>query len=98
MISAEVIKEIMKSNEVFLKRDGHEIFHWEEDGECDFILKKDGSPSNAIQVSWGLVESNKEREVHGLIQACKSLGLQEGVIITYENEEKLDEKKILRLR
>jgi predicted AAA+ superfamily ATPase len=70
-----------------LKRRGYEIYYFDEKGECDFIIKKDNE-FNAIQVSYELNELNREREVKGLVEACKFLGTKRGIILTYDDEEK----------
>jgi len=84
-------------NAVFLelKRDGYDIYHFEENGECDFILKKEGNALRTIQVSWELVDNNRERELRGLIEACRFLKLSEGTIITYDQEETFSENNMI---
>ena len=83
-------------NAVFLelKRKGCEVFYFIQDGECDFVVKKENHPLEAIQVTWELVESNREREIRGLIQCCNSLNLKQGKIITYDQEEIFNEGDI----
>jgi predicted AAA+ superfamily ATPase len=45
-------------NAVFLElgRGGYEIYHFEENGGCDFIAKREDS-NKAIQVTWELGET-----------------------------------------
>jgi predicted AAA+ superfamily ATPase len=82
-------------NAVFLelRRGGYEIHHFEENGGCDFIAKREDS-IKAIQVTWELGENNREREIQGLIQSCKSLGVKEGLTITYDQDEIFDQDNI----
>lgn len=49
----------------------------------------------AIQVTWELGKNNREREIKGLVRACKFLKLGNGTIITYDQEEILKEDKII---
>ncbi len=72
-----------------------EVFYFKERGECDFITKKDGK-LNAIQVTFELNDKNKEREINGLLAALSYLELEEGIIITNNQERELevDGKKI----
>ena len=83
-------------NAVFLelKRKAYEIFYSSQNGECDFIIKKEGDNLQAIQVTWELGENNKEREMQGLVQSCKSFNIKEGKIITYGQEETLNKDNI----
>lgn len=78
----------MLENIVFLelRKEGNEIFYFEENGECDFIVKRGDGKLFPYQVTLELTEENKEREMKGLIEACKRLGRREGVIFTYDQE------------
>ena len=73
------------------RRRGYEIFYFEGKNECDFVIKKNGHWS-AYQVTLAINDNNRKREENGLIEACKFLGLKEGTILTYdeENQKKLD--------
>ncbi len=75
-----------------LKRKGYELHYFEERNECDFVVKEDANTRRAIQVSWELNQDNREREINGLCQCCRSLGLKHGTIITsdQESEERID--------
>ena len=83
-------------NTVFLelKRKGYEVFYSNQNGECDFIIKKDANSFEAIQVTWELGENNKEREIQGMIKACESLKIKAGKIITYDQDETITESNI----
>src|SRR3989344_1846971 len=79
-----------------LKRKGKEIYYYADKKECDFILKEDTRITTAIQVCYALDNSNKEREITGLLDAMKTFKLKEGLILTYEQTEEFerDGKKI----
>jgi predicted AAA+ superfamily ATPase len=72
-----------------LKRRGYEIFYFDEKRECDFIAKKDNE-FIPIQVAYELNDLNRAREVDGVVEACKFLGVKRGLILTNEDEEELN--------
>lgn len=76
-----------------LRRQGHDLYYFSEKNECDFIAVKDGN-LKAIQVTYELNESNKAREFEGIIEACKILGIKNGLIITYDEEGSFDFQNI----
>jgi len=85
-------------NAVFieLKRKAKEIYYYSEKNECDFIIKKGTKVIEAIQVCYSLDDTNKEREIKGLIEAMNTYKLEEGTILTFEqtDELKIEGKKI----
>ncbi len=76
------------------KRRGCEIFYHEEKRECDFIVKTDGREFLPVQVCYELNEKNRKRELEGLVEACQRFGIKRGMILTYDDEEDLEEKGI----
>ncbi len=74
-------------NAVFLElqRRGHELWYHGNGGECDFVARHD-SGMHAIQVAWEVHPGNQNREIDGLLSACKRLALPHGTIITAEQE------------
>ncbi len=85
-------------NAVFLelKRNYSEIFYYrEKEGECDFIVNEKNSITQAIQVTYEMSdEDTKNREIKGLVGACKKFNLNHGMIITYDTEEEIIENNI----
>lgn len=85
-------------NAVFieLKRKGKDIYYYSNSNECDFVIKNGAKITKAIQVCYSLDNSNRERELNGLIDAMNTFKLNEGIILTYEqiDELKIDRKKI----
>lgn len=72
--------EILKS--------GNELMYFRDKQECDFIYreKKGMFP---VQVSYTLNDPDtKEREMKGLLCACKELRVEKGTIVTFEEEGK----------
>ncbi len=77
----------------FLKA-GKSIFYFKNKYECDFILN-DQSKLSAIQVSYEFQEEEtKQREIRGLIEACKYINKKEGVIITFDHEEEIISRNV----
>jgi predicted AAA+ superfamily ATPase len=82
----------MLENCVFLelRRAGKEVFYFRGDNECDFLVKEKNAITMAIQVCYELNEDNKKREIDGLIEALEKFDLIEGVILTYDQQDKLE--------
>lgn len=81
-------------NAVFLelRRKEHELFyHHGRSSECDFIIVEKAKVTQAIQVTYQMDdEKTRTREIKGLIDACKAYDLDEGIIISYDQEELLE--------
>jgi len=73
----------------FIKR-GDNIFYFRNKYECDFIVQRE-SEFFPVQVSWSIKENDtKNRELKGLAEACKTLGVKEGIIITFDEEAEIN--------
>lgn len=79
-------------NLIFLEllRRGKQVFYFWNKRECDFVIKEKDSPkvSAAIQIS--ICFGNpavREREILGLTEAMDEYGLEEGLILTMDDEE-----------
>jgi hypothetical protein len=81
----------MLENIVFwqLRKKTEEIFYFDENRECDFIVKDNQGKLNPYQVTWELNNENKDREMKGLVNACQKLKVNTGTIFTY-NEESIE--------
>ena len=79
-----------------LKRNSKEIYYFSEKKGCDFLIRQKNKITGAIQVCYDLNEKNKDREINGLLEALNKFNLNEGLIITYyqENDIKVENKKI----
>jgi predicted AAA+ superfamily ATPase len=83
---------------VELKRQEKEIFYYFEKHECDFIIRQGTKIKEVIQVNYELNEDNKEREIAGLIEAMEKFKLKEGLILTFEQEDKIElNEKIIKI-
>jgi predicted AAA+ superfamily ATPase len=73
---------------VELLRQSKGIFFYRNTVECDFLVMEKGEMQGALQVSLSLTDSNtREREIRGLLAACKRFKLDLGWIISREEEE-----------
>ncbi|MFT4244838.1 MAG: ATP-binding protein [Candidatus Woesearchaeota archaeon] len=78
-----------------LRRQNLEIYYHKQQKECDFIIKKNLKISQAIQVTQTLKDENtKRREIEGLLEACKTHNLQQGVILTQDEEDEFKQEGI----
>lgn len=76
-------------NAVFieLKREGEQVYYHRKKYECDFIITRKNRVSEAIQVAAKLDEENEEKEIKGLLEALEAYALDEGLILTEDQEE-----------
>lgn len=77
-----------------LKKAGYEIFFYQNKNECDFIARKN-TKITAIQVCYEISAHNREREIAGLHQAMNDFSISDGLIISYDQEEKHNNFKII---
>lgn len=73
--------------EMFRRR--AECFYYKGRRECDFIVKKGTKPEAAVQVCWELTPKNEAREFRGLREAMNALAIEEGFILTNDEEKEL---------
>ncbi len=81
-------------NLIFLEllRREKQVFYFRNRKECDFLIKEEDSQkvSAAIQASIHFgSQTVREREVLGLMEAMEEYGLEEGLILTMDDEEVL---------
>jgi len=69
-----------------------EINYWKNKKgiESDFVLREGISINEIIQVVYDLKEEKtKEREIKGLVECAKELGMREGLILTRDYQDKM---------
>lgn len=93
-VASEDLGRVLE-NVVFLelKRKAGEIFYFDEEKECDFVVKEENKFS-PYQVCFELTESNRDRELDGLVLCSKWLGRKEGMLLTNDQEEQIKIKGI----
>lgn len=75
-----------------LLRRKKQVFYFRNRKECDFLIKEEDSQkvSTAVQASvYFGSQAVREREVFGLMEAMEEYGLEEGLILTLDDEEVL---------
>ena len=70
-----------------LRRTRKTIYYYSKKNECDFIVVQKDQPVEAIQVCYQLTTDNLKRELNGLEEAMTELNLENGLIITYNQED-----------
>lgn len=71
-----------------LRSHTREISYYKGKGECDFVRHESDEPVQALQVCYRMEEPDtREREIRGLVEACKFLELKQGTIVTLEEDE-----------
>ncbi len=78
-------------NTVFIemKRRGKQVYYHKKKSECDFLIQEGLKITTALQVCYHLDYQNKDREINGLIEALNEYKLDEGLILTYNQEDLL---------
>ena len=72
------------------KHKSHIFYFKNNEGECDFVVTDDNNhPTDLYQVCWHLDDDNFKRETGGLIAAMKATKLNEGYIVTLNDEDEL---------
>jgi len=77
-----------------LKRRHSYIFYHKNQNECDFIVYEYGRESAVWQVCYELNESNRNREIKGLLSGCRQIGIECGTILTYNQREEFSDKDV----
>lgn len=70
-----------------LKRRNAGVYYYRRKHECDFITEEKGTLLSAIQVCFELNDGNRGRETSGLLEAMNELGIRQGMILTYNQDD-----------
>jgi len=73
---------------VELKRRYGNIYYQHNNAECDFIVYDMMREKLAVQVCYELNINNKDREIKGLIAGCKLIEAREGLLLTYDQNDR----------
>jgi len=65
-----------------LRRRTKDICYFDDDGECDFVVRERHGVSQVVQACTRLTADDEEREIGGLVSALKATGLECGTIVT----------------
>lgn len=74
------------------------VYYYKDKFECDFLVKEKTKITKALQVTKEINPLNEKRELNGLMEALDTFGLEEGYIIT-ENQEDIKkiENKVIKI-
>ena len=74
-----------------LLKQGKQVTYQQNGSECDFAVMEKNQVVDAIQVAFALnAGETKDREIKGLINACKKFKLKQGYILTHNQEDELE--------
>lgn len=75
-----------------LRRNYEEIYYYKSiKSECDFVVSTQGKITKAIQVSYDMSDSStRQREIKGLVEACRNFDLKVATIVTYDSEDEFE--------
>ncbi len=81
------------------RRQGKELFYFNEKNECDFVVFQNGKIQEAVQVCYDVNQDNLKREIAGLTEAMDFFGLEKGKMVTFDQSEvyHVDNKEITLL-
>lgn len=73
-----------------------DIYYYSDaSSECDFVLWKSEKEVLPVQVTWEMkTEETKQREMKGLLKACKATDSKRGIIISYDTEDEMEQQGI----
>ena len=74
-----VFTELIRKNE--------EIYFYKNKNECDFVIKSGTKIIQAIQVCSEINQQNEKREFEGLTSAMEYFSLNEGLLLSYDDEK-----------
>lgn len=72
------------------RSNNYELYYFIEGPECDFVAIDKQGKIQLTQVCWELTSSNKDREIKGLIAAMNFFKIEEGIIITFDQEDEIE--------
>lgn len=80
-------------NMVFLhlRRKFTNIYYFDNKGECDFVVFKNGEVVEIIQVCYDLNSDNLKRELDGLMKALQFFNKKNGTLITFDTSDTIIE-------
>ncbi len=74
---------------LFYRSKSYEMYYFNENLECDFVVIDSNRKKHLTQVCWELTPTNKDREINGLIAAMKFFKSDEGKIISFDQEDEI---------
>lgn len=75
---------------IHLRNQGQKMFYFKEKNECDFVIFNREKCESVMQVCYELNSDNQKRELNGLVEAMDYFKLDEGQIITMNQNDNLE--------
>lgn len=69
-----------------LRRRNTDLYYYRGKSECDFVAIDNARKVSALQVCYHLTQENEKREIAGLVEALSAFGMEEGTILTFDQE------------
>ena len=95
LISSSVMADAGRKLEnlifLHLRKQNSDIYFFDDNGECDFVVIKNGQVTHLIQVTLELNSDNLQRELNGLRKAMDFFNFNTGIIITSNNQDTIIE-------
>ena len=77
---------------ISLRKTHEKLFYYRDRGECDFVVFEGNSCKWLIQVCETLHPDNRDREINGLMEAMDFFGMDNGYVLTMDQNETLTTK------
>jgi len=76
-----------------LMRRHEDLYYWSSQAgrEVDFLIREKTVLTQSIQVTYDLNPENRDRELSGLMAAQKELGITRLLVLTYDQEERIQD-------
>ena len=72
-----------------LRRSFRDISYFDDDGECDFIVRDRHAVAEAVQACTRLTDEARDREIEGLLKAMETCSLASGTIVTESQRDSI---------
>lgn len=72
-----------------LRRKSRDVSYFDDDGECDFIVRERHAVTAAVQACTVVTDENRDREIGGLLKALDFYSLSQGTIVTLRQRDQL---------
>ncbi len=75
---------------IHLRRRFNDLYYFQQEGECDFVVKEVNKITQVVQVCYQINDDNFDREYRGLLEAMKFFNLTEGIIVTCYQSDRFE--------
>ncbi len=80
---------------VELHKSGNTVLFYKGGRECDFIVMEKHAVKKVIQSAYSISDkTTKNREIEGILEACRRFALKEGYLVTFSEEDIIREQGV----